>query len=153
MEHSRKSYVFLTRLCLYVLSIRDTTWKICSFKRPCKAQLKADDYFLHSGCVTINGRDVLTITSETQNPFLMLQNFDVWTTLCRIIKRFNTCFVVTFVHEKRIKKRLCGDENAKERWKIPSEDASKEVLAQILKRDCLEMQNLALFLLGRFSYF
>ena len=128
-------------------------WKTCSSKRPCKARLELDDYFLHSGCVTNDERDKLTITSETQNPFLMLQNFDVWATLCRIIKKFYMCFVVSFVHEKRIKKRLCGDGNAKDRWKIPSEDACKEALAQIPDGGCLEMQKMALFLLCRFLHF
>ena len=108
-------------------------WKTCDLKRPCKAGLEVDDYFLNSGCVTNDEGHKTTITSETQNPFLKLQNFDVWTTLCQIIKKFYTCFVVSLVHEKRIEKQLCGKGNAKERQKIPSEDACKEVLAQDLE--------------------
>ena len=91
MEHSRISYVLLTRLCPCALSVEDTIWKKCNFKRPCKAGLDVDD--------------------------------------------------------RRVEKRLCGNGNAKERRKIPSGDACKGVLAQILEGDCLEMQKLALFLL------
>ena len=142
MEHSRISYVLLTRLYPYALSVRDIIWKICNFKRPCKARVEVDDHFLQPGCVTNDERDKLTITSETQNPLVLLQNSDVWITLCQFIKKFYTCFVVSFVHKKR------GDGNAKERWKIPSEDACKGVLVQ---GNCQEMQKLALFLLCRFS--
>ncbi len=74
MEHSRNSYV-LSRLCSCALLLGDAIWKSCDLKRPCKARLEVDDYFLHSGCVTNDERDELTITSETQNS-LMLQNLD-----------------------------------------------------------------------------
>ena len=68
-------------------------------------------------------------------------------------QEFLHVFCGQFVLGKRIKKRLRGDGNAKERWKIPSEDACKEVLAHILEGDCLELQKLALFLLCRFLRF
>ena len=126
MEHSRISYVLLTHLCLCVLSMRDITWKICSFKRPCEARLEVDDYSLHSGCVTNDQRDKLTITLETQNPFLMLQNFDVWTTLCRTIEKFYTCFVVSLCTESVSKNDFVEMERPKIDEKSPQKMLAKK---------------------------
>ena len=115
MERSRISHVLSTRLCPCVLSVRDFVREMCNSKRPCKARLEVDDFFLHPGCVTNDERGKLTITSETQDPLLMSQSSDIWTTVCEVIKKFYMCSVVSFVHKKRVKKRLCGDGNAKER--------------------------------------
>ncbi len=150
MEHSRTSHVLSSCLCSCVLSVRDVVWEISNPKRPCKARLEADDYFLRRGCVTNDER--LTITSETQDPLLMLQNSDVWTTSCQVIKKFYTCFMVSFVRKKRVKKPIIPS-NAKERWGIPSEDACKRALAHALEENCLGMQKLALCKFFDFSAF
>ena len=113
MEYSRTSSALVTRLYPCALSVRDIIWEICNFERPCKPHLEIDDYFLRPVCVINDERDKLILMSETQNALLMLQNADVWTTLCQFIKKFYTCFVVSFVHKKRVKKQLCGEGNAK----------------------------------------
>ena len=71
------------------------------------------------------------------------------------LSKNSTCVLWSVLCTKSVskKKRLCGDGYAKERWKISLEDACKELLAQILEGDCLEMQKLALFLLCRFLHF
>ena len=109
-------YYPLAYVCIMcVLSVKDFVWEMCDSERPHKARLEVDDYFLRPRCVNHDERGKLTITSETQNPLLMSKSSDIWTTLCEVIKKFYTCSVVSFVHKKRVKKRVCGDGNAEER--------------------------------------
>ena len=130
MKHSSIFHVLSTRLCQCILSVRDIVWEMFNSKRPRKARLELNDFFLHSRCIRNNQRGKPTVRIEARDPPLMLQNSDVWTTLCEIIKKFHTSSVVSFVHKKRVKKWFCGDGNAKERWRIPSEDACERVVVK-----------------------
>ena len=100
------------------------TWEVWNSRRPCKAPLDSSDIYSVRCLINIR-RGKPTISSETQDLLLGLQNSDIWTNLvthnwhnlklCETIEEIPHAFCKQFCTQKMHSKRTL------QRWKWWSE--------------------------------
>ncbi len=131
MEHSRTFYALSVGLCPRVLLAGSENREMWSCGRPLRLPWRWTVVSRLPNTSLMMGK----LNSQILGWFLFEWEVDIWTTLCRVIRKFYTCFATNFMQGKWVQKWLCRRRKANGMDEILLGDVHEGTLKQVFFRN------------------